>query len=96
MSLKFEWDPEKARSNLRKHGVSFEEAATCFGDRLSITIGDPEHSGVESRYVLVGLSFRNRLLVVVHTERGDTIRVISARKATRRERQAYVEEGISS
>jgi hypothetical protein len=95
LNLRFEWDPEKARSNLRKHGVSFEEAATCFGDRLSITIVDPEHSGVESRYVLVGLSLRNRLLVVVHTERGDTIRVISARKATRRERQAY-EEGISS
>jgi uncharacterized protein len=93
VGLKFEWDERRARANEKKHGVAFEEAATAFGDPLSITIHDPEHSGShEERYALLGLSHRNRLLVVVHVERGDNIRIISARPATRRERKDH-EEG---
>jgi len=90
--LSFEWDPLKASSNLRKHGVAFDEATTAFGDPFSIAIFDPDHSHEEDRLVLVGLSDRGRLLVVVHAERGDVVRLISARLATRHERQIY-EEG---
>ena len=90
--LSFEWDPSKAESNERKHGVTFSEAATAFGDPLSLTIPDPEHSVGEARSVLVGLSFQGRLVVVVHVERGDSIRLISARLATRVERRAYEEK----
>ena len=86
------WDPEKARSNLRKHGVSFEEAASLFRDVLSVTISDPLHSSEESRFVTMGRSDRGRTLVVVHSEVGETIRIISARVATPRERRKY-EEG---
>ena len=94
MALRFSWDPRKAASNLRKHGVSFEEAVTAFGDPLSLTIPDPLHSESEDRFVLLGLSANRRLLVVVHAERGDNdIRIISARLATRRERTQY-EEGV--
>jgi uncharacterized DUF497 family protein len=93
VSLTFEWDSGKARLNEDKHGVSFEEAATVFGDTLSLTIGDPDHSTTEDRFVILGLSARGRLLVVVHTERGDRIRIIGARLATRRERRTYEEEG---
>jgi len=94
MALRFSWDPRKAASNLKDHEVSFEEAVTAFGDPLSITIPDPEHSESEERFVLVGLSANSRLLVVIHAERGDDeIRVISARLATRRERTQY-EEGF--
>ena len=94
MALRFSWDPRKAASNLRKHGVSFEEAVTAFGDPLSLTIPDPLHSESEDRFVLLGLSANSRLLVVVHAERGDDdIRIISARLATRRERIQY-EEGV--
>lgn len=93
MGLTFEWDEKKARKNLKKHGVSFEEAATVFGDPLSLTIDDPLHSKYEKRFVTMGESMRRRILVVVHAERGDNIRIISARVATRRERRAY-EEGI--
>ena len=89
MSLTFTWDPAKAESNLRKHRVSFAEAATCFGDPLSVTIRDPLHSDDEARFVLLGLSFRARLLVVVHSERQGSIRIISARAATRKERSDY-------
>ena len=89
MSLIFEWDKRKAKSNLKKHGVSFEEAATVFGDPLSLTIEDPLHSEGEDRFVTTGQSNRKRLLVIVHTERGDTIRIISARVATPRERKTY-------
>ena len=89
MSLSFEWDQEKDRANERKHGVSFAEASTVFGDPLSVTIPDPDHSDVEDRYILMGSTFRDKLLVVVHTERGDNIRIISARLATRSERRAY-------
>lgn len=92
MRLGFEWDPLKAASNLRKHGVAFDEATTAFRDPFSISIFDPDPSYDEDRYVLVGRSDRGRLLVVVHTEREDAVRVISARFATRHERQTY-EEG---
>ena len=92
MSLQFEWDSTKARSNIAKHRVSFDEASTVFQDGLSITISDPLHSANEERFVMIGHSCRNRLLVVVHVERGDRIRIISARAATRRERRNY-EEG---
>ena len=90
--LRFVWDREKAAANLRKHGVDFEEAATAFGDPLSITIPDPDHSVGEERWLLVGHSGAGRLLVVAHTERGDEIRLINARLATRRERDTYEEE----
>jgi uncharacterized DUF497 family protein len=92
MSLEFEWDEDKARKNLKKHGVSFEEASTIFGDPLSLTIPDPQHSEEEDRFVTLGESNRKRFLVVVSTDRGDAIRIISARVATRRERKEY-EEG---
>ena len=91
MGLVIEWDGEKARQNARKHRVSFEEVATVFSDPLSLTIDDPLHSIREVRFVTVGLSSRGRLLVVAHTERGDTIRIISARRATRSERNSYEE-----
>lgn len=91
VSLEFEWDRRKAALNNRKHGVSFEEAATAFGDPRSLTVPDPEHSRDEDRFVLLGVSYQGRLLVVVHTERGDNLRIISARRATKRERQQYGE-----
>ncbi len=85
------WSLEKARSNLRKHGVSFVEAAWVFRDVLSVTISDPLHSAEESRFVTIGRSAQGRTLVVVHSEVGDTIRIISARVANRRERREYEE-----
>ena len=94
MPIKFEWDKRKARQNLRKHRVDFTEASTVFADTLSITISDPDHSGDEERWVTVGLSNRHRLLVVVHTEEDETIRIVSARTADRLERRMY-EEGDS-
>lgn len=92
MGLLFEWDEGKSRKNLRKHGVSFDEASTIFGDPLSVTIDDPQHSISEPRWVTLGHSARHRLLAVVHTDRGGRIRIISARVATRYERESY-EEG---
>jgi uncharacterized DUF497 family protein len=93
MAFRFHWDPQKARANLKKHDVSFEEAATVFGDPLSLTIVDPKHSTQEEdRFLLLGQSASGRLLVVAHTETGDDIRLISARLAARRERRDY-EEG---
>lgn len=89
--MNFEWDQRKAAANLRKHGVSFDEAASAFGDPLSLTIPDPLHSDDEARFVLLGLSAQLRLLVVVHTMRRDRVRIISARLATRAEREAYEE-----
>jgi uncharacterized DUF497 family protein len=86
--MRFEWDPEKARRDVAKHGVSFEEAATAFGDPLSLTILDPYHSEEEDRFILPGQTYAGRLVVVVHTDRGENIRVLSARLATRRERKA--------
>lgn len=94
MSIKFEWDPGKARRNLRKHGIDFNEASTVFADTLSITIPDPDHSEDEERWVTMGPSNRQRLLVVVHTEEEEMIRLISARTADRLERRKY-EEGDS-
>jgi uncharacterized DUF497 family protein len=90
--VEFEWDGKKARANLRKHGVSFQEASTALRDPLSATGRDPDHSIGEDRFVTFGLSSRGRLLVVSHTERGDKIRIISARPAKKRERKIY-EEG---
>ena len=90
--MTFEWDPEKAARNLRKHGVSFEEAATVFGDPLSTTYYDPAHSMGESRYITVGMSRSGRLLIVAHTDRGENIRIISARQTTRRERKQHEED----
>jgi hypothetical protein len=90
--LRFDWDPEKAASNERKHGVAFSEAATAFGDPISITVPDPEHSSGEARFILLGLTFRSRLVVVAHTETSDSIRIISARLATRTERRSYEQE----
>jgi uncharacterized protein len=91
MPLSFEWDETKAKSNLAKHGVSFEEASTVFGDPLSLTIPDPAHSQMEHRAIVLGHSHQRKLLVVVHTERGDNIRIISARRASRCERKSYEE-----
>ncbi len=91
--LTFEWDPQKAQSNIEKHGVSFEEASTAFRDPFSLTIDDPLHSKDEARMVQIGISNRNRLVVVIHTERGDNIRIISARKATKKERNQYEGNG---
>ena len=92
MELSFIWDPRKDAANRRKHGVSFSEARTAFADVLSITIPDPAHSASESRFILVGRSQEERLLVVAHVDRGDEIRIISARPATRRELHDYEEE----
>jgi len=90
--MHFEWDPEKARSNYARHGVSFEEAMGAFRDPLSITILDPDPSEDEARFVLTGRSSTGRLLVVVHTDRRSAIRIISSRRATKRERRAYEQE----
>ena len=89
MSLKFEWDVKKARENIKKHGVSFEEASTIFGDPLALTIYDPLHSEEEDRFVTLGESEKGRLMVVSFTDREDRIRIISARVATRQERKDY-------
>jgi uncharacterized DUF497 family protein len=91
MPLRFEWDAEKARATRQKHGVPFEEAATVFGDPLSMTVHDPVHSETEERFITVGMSALGRVVVAVHTDRGDTIRLISARLATGRERRSYEE-----
>jgi len=88
----FEWDPEKADANLQKHAVSFDEASTVFGDPLSLLMPDPDHSADEERYVLLGMSAHQRLLVVAFAERRPNTRLISARRATRAERKRYEEE----
>ena len=87
----FEWDRNKAESNLLKHGVSFDEARTVFDDIVYLDFYDPDHSYDEHRYIIVGQSVLNRLLIVSYTERGNVIRLISARKATRKERETYEE-----
>ena len=91
----FEWDDDKAKQNIRKHGVSFEEASSVFADPLALTIPDPLHSEEEDRFVTLGESHRRRLVVVASTDRGAAVRIISARVATRRERKDY-EEGIEN
>ena len=90
--MEFEWDPEKAARNLARHGVSFHEVSSVFGDPLAITFSDPDHSEEEDRFLTFGHSSEGHLLVVSHTDRGETTRIISARRATRKERKLY-EEG---
>ena len=91
--LRFQWDPKKAKSNLAKHQVGFEEASSAFSDELALVIGDPDHSQDEDRFILLGMSGETRILVVCHCfrEGGDIIRIISARKAGRKERTFYLE-----
>jgi uncharacterized DUF497 family protein len=91
MGLRFEWDDIKARSNLSKHAISFAEASTVFSDLNSITIADPAHSSSEVRHVILGHSYTGKLIVVVHTERGENVRIISARAANRKEKRTYEE-----
>jgi uncharacterized protein len=90
--MEFEWDIDKAGSNLRKHGVSFEDASLVFGDPLAITFGDPDHSGGEVRFVTFGVTRAGQLPIVSHTLRGKRVRLISARRATRAERKIYEED----
>ena len=87
--MQFEWDPEKARANEIKHGVTFAEATESFADSLSSTVADPDHAEDEERFVIFGLCSNNRYMVASYAERGDRIRIISARTMTRRERAAY-------
>ncbi len=89
--MTYEWDPAKAASNLRKHGVSFAEGASVFLDPLAVTFDDPDHSDEEDREITIGVSSELRVLFVSNCARGDRIRIISARKATRRERKQYAE-----
>ncbi len=88
----FEWDPEKAESNAQKHGITFEEASTAFGDPLGLLMRDPDHSFDEERYLLLGMSSQQTLVVVSFAERPPHTRLISARRATARERRQYEEE----
>lgn len=90
--MQFEWDPDKDRENQAKHGVSFDEASTVFGDPLAITIDDPDHSLEEHRLLTTGNSNRQRLVIVAHTDRDERIRIISAREVTSAERRDYAEE----
>lgn len=90
--MKFTWDPNKAAENLKAHGIDFREAATVLDDSLSTTFSDNDHSVGERRFLIIGLSALGRILVVSHTETGDTIRIISARSATRHERRFYEED----
>lgn len=90
--MKFTWNPRKAASNFKKHGISFEEAASVFGDPLAITFPDPDHSEDEDRWLTFGCSASTRLLVLAHLDSRDTIHIISAREATKNERKIY-EEG---
>ena len=92
--MRFEWDESKAAVNLAKHGVSFEEAATVFGDPLSDTFDDPDHSTEERRFVIIGMSENGRMLIVAHTDDGEVVRLISARDPTRGEREFYEESRI--
>ncbi len=92
MGYNFEWDPEKAEANLKKHGVSFAEAVTAFEDPLSMIMLDPDHSVGEQRFIVLGMSARYRLLVVPYADRPPRTRIISARLATRHERRQYEEK----
>ena len=91
--MRFEWDSSKAQLNFSKHGISFEEALTIFGDPLSITSPDPDHSEEEAPWISIGVSTNFKTIVVVHTDRAETLRIISARLAKKRERECY-ERGI--
>jgi uncharacterized protein len=90
--MRFGWNEKKASSNVTKHGVSFEEAATVFGDPLSSTYPDPEHSLAEERFIIIGQSEQGRIIVVAHIDDGETVRLISAREATSGERKFYEED----
>jgi uncharacterized DUF497 family protein len=92
LALSFEWDPRKAASNLAKHAVSFEEAATVFGDPLGRISSDPRHSTDEERFVILGVSRTRRVLIVMFVDRGEAVRIVSARRATPRERRNYEEK----
>jgi uncharacterized DUF497 family protein len=92
--MRFEWDENKAAANLEKHGVSFEEAATVFGDPISDTFDDPDHSAEECRFVIIGMSEKGKMLIVAHTDDGEIVRLISAREPTRGEREFYEESRI--
>jgi uncharacterized DUF497 family protein len=92
--MRFEWDENKAAANLVKHGVSFEEAATVFGDPLSDTFDDPDHSTEERRFVIIGMSEKGKMLIVAHADDGEVVRLISAREPTRGEREFYEESRI--
>jgi uncharacterized DUF497 family protein len=92
MGLRFEWDPKKAEANLRNHGVTFVEASTVFAYLLARIKDDPDHSLTEDRYIIVGMSKKFRILVVVFTERHDSIRIITSRLATKEERTQYEEK----
>ncbi|HEX3466620.1 MAG TPA: BrnT family toxin [Candidatus Elarobacter sp.] len=88
--LRFDWDPAKATANVKKHGVSFEEASTAFGDPFQIDIDDPDHSGSEDRFIIIGKSDRGRLLITAYSEAEPShVRIITSRNATRRERKDY-------
>lgn len=87
--MQFEWDPKKAKNNLKKHGVSFDEAVTAFYDPFSATFDDPDHSIKEQRFITIGFSSKPRLLVIAHTEKGKITRIISARQATTHERKKH-------
>jgi uncharacterized DUF497 family protein len=87
--MKFEWDPRKAEDNFKKHSVDFTEATTVFDDLLSVTYSDPDHSIDEDRFIIIGMSSFNRLLIVAHTDRGEVTRIINARTVTNRERKLY-------
>ena len=89
MKSNFEWDENKAEKNIRKHGISFQEAATVFQDEFSLTFNDPAHSSEEERFIDIGRSSNGRILIVVYTERNNNIRIISCRKATSSEKKAY-------
>ena len=93
MAYSFEWDPKKAESNVKDHGVSFDEATTVFGDLLAMNMPDPDHSEGEQRYLVLGMSGTSRLLIVSYAERSPRTRIISARLATGRERRKYENEG---
>ena len=87
--MQFEWDPEKAAANLTKHGVSFEEASSVFGDPLATTVPDPEHSVEEQRFLTTGMSSQQRVVIVWHADRGEGVRIIGTRETTARERRSY-------
>ena len=91
--MRVEWDPNKAETNQAKHGISFDDATTVFGDPLALTFDDPDHSEGEHRFLTVGISAKNRPLVVAHTDSGNVIRIISARRMTRRERRDHEQYG---
>ena len=91
VGLRFEWDPGKAARNIKRHGISFDEAATIFDDPMFTTVIDQEHSSDEERYITIGLSSGGRLLIIAHTDREGQVRIISVRKATKKEERFYAE-----